>query len=88
MISYYNISGCYILRPWSYSIWEGIQTWFNGKIKELGVDNTYFPLFVSKDRLEREADHVEDSLRRLLGSLRAERVILQCPLQYALLVKP
>jgi len=59
MISYYNISGCYILRPWSYSIWEGIQTWFNGKIKELGVDNTYFPLFVSKDRLEREADHVE-----------------------------
>ena len=25
MIEYYNVSGCYILRPWSYSIWEAIQ---------------------------------------------------------------
>ena len=25
MIDYYNVSGCYILRPWSYSIWEIIQ---------------------------------------------------------------
>ena len=27
MIDYYEISGCYILRPWSYSIWESIQVW-------------------------------------------------------------
>ena len=25
MIDYYDISGCYILRPWAYSIWESIQ---------------------------------------------------------------
>lgn len=25
MLDYYNVSGCYILRPWSYSIWEVIQ---------------------------------------------------------------
>ena len=25
MLDYYNVSGCYILRPWSYSIWESIQ---------------------------------------------------------------
>ena len=24
MIEYYDISGCYILRPWSYSLWERI----------------------------------------------------------------
>jgi prolyl-tRNA synthetase len=59
MISYYDISGCYILRPWSYKIWELIQYWFNEKIEELGVENAYFPLFVSKDRLEIEKDHVE-----------------------------
>jgi len=59
MISYYDISGCYILRPWSYKIWELIQEWFNPKIYELGVENAYFPLFVSKDRLEKEKDHVE-----------------------------
>lgn len=59
MISYYDISGCYILRPWSYKMWELIQGWFNGQIEELGVENSYFPLFVSQDRLEREKDHVE-----------------------------
>lgn len=59
MISYYDISGCYILRPWSYKIWELIQDWFNPKIRELGVENCYFPLFVSQDRLEKEKDHVE-----------------------------
>jgi len=59
MISYYDISGCYILRPWSYKIWELMQQWFNQKILKLGVENCYFPLFVSKDRLEKEKDHVE-----------------------------
>ena len=34
MISYYDISGCYILRPWSYKIWELIQVWFNEKVRE------------------------------------------------------
>lgn len=32
MISYYDISGCYILRPWSYKIWDLIQNWFNAKV--------------------------------------------------------
>lgn len=59
MISYYDISGCYILRPWSYKMWEIIQDWFNVKIRAMGVENAYFPLFVSKDRLEKEKDHVE-----------------------------
>jgi len=59
MISYYDISGCYILRPWSYKIWELIQEWFNKEIRKLDVENSYFPMFVSKDRLEKEKDHVE-----------------------------
>ena len=59
MIDYSDISGCYILRPWSYFIWETIQTWFDAKIKELGVQNTYFPLFVSERALNTEKDHVE-----------------------------
>lgn len=59
MIDYSDISGCYILRPWSYFIWEEIQRWFDEKIKELGVKNTYFPLFVSERALNTEKDHVE-----------------------------
>lgn len=33
MISYYDISGCYILRPWSYKIWDLIQEWFNAEVR-------------------------------------------------------
>ena len=25
MLDYYSVSGCYILRPWSYTIWESVQ---------------------------------------------------------------
>ncbi|KAH8101841.1 hypothetical protein BXZ70DRAFT_932155 [Cristinia sonorae] len=59
MLDYYNVSGCYILKPWSYSIWEVIQDWFNKEIRELGVQNSYFPMFVSQKVLEREKDHIE-----------------------------
>lgn len=59
MLDYYSVSGCYILKPWSYSIWEEIQTWFNKEIKKLGVQNSYFPMFISQSVLEREKEHIE-----------------------------
>ncbi|KAL5514198.1 hypothetical protein ACEPAG_2286 [Sanghuangporus baumii] len=59
MLDYYSVSGCYILKPWAYSIWEVIQNWFNTRIKEMGVENAYFPMFVSQKVLEREKDHIE-----------------------------
>ncbi|CAM9130129.1 unnamed protein product [Scytosiphon promiscuus] len=59
MIDYYDISGCYILRPWAYQMWEAIQQWMDKEIKELDVQNSYFPLFVSRKALEAEKAHVE-----------------------------
>ena len=59
MISYYDISGCYVLRPWSYKMWELVQQFFNERLATDEVENCYFPLFVSQDRLEKEKDHVE-----------------------------
>jgi len=59
MIDYYDISGCYILRPWSYSIWEQIQGYIDKRIKRMGVENYYFPLFVSEKALAKEKDHIE-----------------------------
>lgn len=38
MISYYDISGCYILRPWSYKIWELIQKWFDIEVSVFPVE--------------------------------------------------
>lgn len=60
MIEYYDISGCYVIRPWAYSIWEAIQSYFDKEIKKLGVENSYFPMFVSAAVLEREKDHIAD----------------------------
>ena len=59
MIDYYDISGCYILRPWSYEIWEKIQEFLDAKIKAIGVRNYNFPLFVSQKALFKEKEHVE-----------------------------
>lgn len=60
MIEYYDVSGCYILRPWAYSIWESIKDFFDAEIKKLGVENCYFPMFVSQGALEKEKTHVAD----------------------------
>lgn len=60
LIEYYDISGCYILRPWSYALWEVIQQFLDKEIKALGVQNCYFPIFVSKSVLEKEKEHISD----------------------------
>lgn len=59
LLDYSDISGCYVLRPNSYAIWEDIQNMVNRKIKPLGVRNASFPLFITKKNLEKEKDHIE-----------------------------
>ncbi|XWV24814.1 prolyl-tRNA synthetase [Tupanvirus deep ocean] len=59
LIDYSDISGCYVLRPNAYSLWEKIQEYVNHRINKMGVRNAYFPLFVSKRALETEKSHVE-----------------------------
>ncbi|XP_061847431.1 bifunctional glutamate/proline--tRNA ligase [Colius striatus] len=60
MIEYYDVSGCYVLRPWAYAIWEAIKDFFDAEIKKLGVENCYFPMFVSQAALEKEKSHIAD----------------------------
>uniref|UniRef100_A0A3B4U160 Bifunctional glutamate/proline--tRNA ligase n=1 Tax=Seriola dumerili TaxID=41447 RepID=A0A3B4U160_SERDU len=60
MIEYYDVSGCYVLRPWAFSIWEAIKDFFDREIKKLGVENCYFPMFVSQAALEKEKSHIAD----------------------------
>ena len=71
MIEYYDISGCYVLRQWSYGIWETISRWFDDKIKAMGFENCYFPMFVSAAALEKEKEHVQD----FAPEVRWERVL-------------
>ncbi|KAK9695893.1 hypothetical protein K7432_012747 [Basidiobolus ranarum] len=37
MLEYYDVSGCYIIRPLAYSIWKYISDFFDAEIQELGV---------------------------------------------------
>nr|DBA27273.1 TPA: hypothetical protein GDO54_011436 [Pyxicephalus adspersus] len=60
MIEYYDVSGCYVLRPWSFAIWDSIKNFFDAEIKKLGVENCYFPMFVSQAALEKEKTHIAD----------------------------
>jgi len=60
MIEYYDVSGCYILRPWSFSIWKIIKGYIDKEITELGVQECYFPIFVTRNVLEKEKAHVTD----------------------------
>ncbi|KAI8988224.1 hypothetical protein BDF20DRAFT_813883 [Mycotypha africana] len=59
MLEYYDVSGCYILRPLAYNIWKEITNFFDEAITEMGVEDTYFPMFVSNRVLQREKDHIE-----------------------------
>ncbi|CAF2042582.1 unnamed protein product [Rotaria magnacalcarata] len=60
LIENYDVSGCYILRPWAYFLWEQIKAFVDAEISELGVQNCYFPLFVSHAALHREQTHIAD----------------------------
>ncbi|WP_343612066.1 aminoacyl--tRNA ligase-related protein [Novosphingobium sp.] len=54
-----GVRGCMVIKPWGYGIWERIQKLMDARIKEAGVDNCYFPLFIPLSYFSKEADHVE-----------------------------
>ncbi len=53
------VRGCMIIKPYGYAVWENMQRVFDDMIKEAGVENAYFPLFIPLSFLSREAEHVE-----------------------------
>ncbi len=59
LADYGPTKGTMIIRPYGYAIWEYVQQAFDGMIKDYGVENAYFPLFIPMSYLEKEANHVE-----------------------------
>merc|ERR1712137_1088092 len=68
LIEYYDISGCYVLRPNAYEIWEEVQRVLNNYIKESGVRNCYFPSWSRKLLSLVKNPTWRDSLLRSPGS--------------------
>jgi prolyl-tRNA synthetase len=54
-----DVRGCMIIKPYGYAIWEKIKDQLDIMFKETGHQNAYFPLFIPKSYLSKEADHVE-----------------------------
>ncbi|WP_439902608.1 proline--tRNA ligase [Microbacterium azadirachtae] len=53
------VRGTMVMRPYSYAMWEGMQSAMDARIKATGAENVYLPLFIPQSYLEREAEHVE-----------------------------
>jgi len=53
------VRGCMVIKPYGYSIWEKMQRALDDMFKETGHLNAYFPLFIPKSYLSKEASHVE-----------------------------
>lgn len=53
------VRGCMVIKPYGYAIWEKMQAALDQMFKETGHVNAYFPLFIPKSYLSKEADHVE-----------------------------
>jgi prolyl-tRNA synthetase len=54
-----DVRGCMVIKPYGYSIWEKMQQALDKMFKDTGHVNAYFPLFVPKSYLAKEASHVE-----------------------------
>ncbi len=53
------VRGCMVIKPTGFAIWEKMQRQLDQMFKDTGHVNAYFPLFIPKSFLSREADHVE-----------------------------
>ena len=53
------VRGCMVIKPHGYALWELMQRALDDMFKATGHKNAYFPLFIPKSFLEKEAEHVE-----------------------------
>jgi prolyl-tRNA synthetase len=56
---YAPVRGCMVIRPYGYRIWELARDHLDKRIKDVGCDNAYFPLFIPESFLKKEAEHIE-----------------------------
>jgi len=92
------VRGCMVIKPYGYAIWEKMQAELDRMFKETGHVNAYFPLFIPKSFLSKEADHVEGFAKecavvthyRLKNSADGKGVVVdpEAKLEEELIVRP
>jgi len=59
LADYSAVRGCMVIKPYGYTLWENMRDALDRMFKDTGHVNAYFPLFIPKSFLNREAAHVE-----------------------------
>src|SRR5216683_1500028 len=59
LADYSPVRGCIVFRPDGFAIWENLRDELDRRIKQTGARNAYFPLFIPRSLLQKEAQHVE-----------------------------
>ncbi len=59
LADYAPVKGCQVIRPYGYAIWENIKNVLDKMIKDAGVKNAYFPLFIPEKFLKKEKEHIK-----------------------------
>ncbi|MFT3844094.1 MAG: proline--tRNA ligase [Lacibacter sp.] len=59
LADYSAVRGCMVIKPYGFALWENMRDQLDKMFKETGHVNAYFPLFIPKSFLSREAAHVE-----------------------------
>lgn len=59
LADYSAVRGCMVIKPYGFALWENMRDILDRMFKDTGHVNAYFPLFIPKSFLSKEADHVE-----------------------------
>jgi prolyl-tRNA synthetase len=59
LADYSAVRGCMVIKPYGFALWEYMRDALDRMFKETGHVNAYFPLFIPKSFLSKEAAHVE-----------------------------
>jgi prolyl-tRNA synthetase len=59
LADYSAVKGCMVIKPYGFAIWENMRDTLDRMFKDTGHVNAYFPLFIPKSFLSKEAAHVE-----------------------------
>jgi len=59
LADYSAVRGCMVIKPYGFALWENMRDQLDKMFKDTGHVNAYFPLFIPKSFLSKEAAHVE-----------------------------
>lgn len=92
------VRGCMVIKPYGFAIWEKMKEALDTMFKESGHVNAYFPLFIPKSFLSKEAKHVDGFAKecavvthhRLMNDPNGDGVIVdpEARLEEELVVRP